>query len=284
MFLATNYNVEFTRSLCGAEKYNGHSVGKITILACPIAFIETDVNKLGGLLGGSSRPPGAGRPLSSMESFDASLLTTALFRKALILGFSPFLRVGVYIYMHIYIFNFFFSHFKDILFLIEKERPVAQQSTAKNSAGRNCTPCPGFGGGWPRSPATGPRGREEVARLGSGSEIQLLVPQFLPPWGWDVYEGWLVAFGRCPQREAVGGSTLARHQLPKPHQPSDPSPRSCRSGLLAAKDPQGGSVAEAETFLLLVQCEIIVWIHVRKSSPRSSFGDMTESLLHFCQR
>lgn len=132
-----------------------------------------------------------------MESSDASLLRTVLFRKALVLGFLAFLRVGVYIFMHKYILFcvfFFFLHFKGILFLIEKERLVAQQSTGRNSAGCNCMPCPGFGGGWPRNPATGPCGREEVARLGSGSEIQLLVPQFLPPWGWHVDEGWLVAF------------------------------------------------------------------------------------------
>lgn len=33
-----------------------------------------------------------------------------------------------------------------------------------------------------------------MSRLGSGSEIQLLVSQFLPSWGWDVDEGWLDAF------------------------------------------------------------------------------------------
>jgi len=63
--------------------------------------------------------------------------------------------------------------------------------------------------------------------------------------------------GRCSRSDPSRGSTLARHRLLKPHQPSDPSPRSCRSWLLAAKDPQGGSVAEAETFLFLIQCEII---------------------------
>lgn len=63
--------------------------------------------------------------------------------------------------------------------------------------------------------------------------------------------------------------------------PQDPSPRSCTSWLLAAEDPQGGSVTETEMFLLLIQCKIIAWICVRKSSPWSSFGDMAEGMLHF---
>lgn len=95
----------------------------------------------------------------------------------------------------------------------------------------------------------------------------------------------------CERRVACSLSTHGKGDVPggdthcrKPRQPSDPSPRSCRSWLLVAKDPQGGLVAELETFLLLIQCKIIAWIHVRKSSPRSSFGDMTEGLLHFCQR
>lgn len=70
------------------------------------------------------------------------------------------------------------------------------------------------------------------------------------------------------------------------------------AGLQAALSPVPGQQAlgicnkgpwrrlrrETEMVLLPVQCEIIAWMHARKSSPRSSFGDMTEGLLHFCQR
>lgn len=42
--MATNYNMEFTRNLCGAEKYSGHSVEGITV-GCPVVFKEIDASK-----------------------------------------------------------------------------------------------------------------------------------------------------------------------------------------------------------------------------------------------
>lgn len=357
MCLATNYNIEFTRNLHGPEKCNGHSVEGITI-CCPIAFIETNANKLsrnakhftaiipsiyrnrncnkslfsqggvfwcvfsvaqhsvavlqqrgslgstwkgaaaarwlhhkgergslphpapGGLLGGSFPPPGAGQALPSVESFAVPLPRTVLFRKPSVLGFSAFLRVGLFYFI------LFFLLFKDLFFLIEKESSVAQQCTGRSSAtvspawvlgvaGPEIQPLDPMGGRRWAGCAQGPTYScwcRSLCSLGVGMWTKGGLP---PSHPWE---------GRCPQSEPGGGSTPARHQLPKPHQPSDPSPRSCRSWLLVAEDPQGGSVAEAETFLLLIQCEIIASIHVRKSSPWSSFGDMTEGLFHFCQR
>jgi len=137
----------------------------------------------GGLPGGSFPQPLAGQPLPSTESSSAPLPRTVLFGKPLVLGFSACLRVGfIHIYDHVILFkeNFFSREGK--------------LSGAASSAGCDRIRCLGYGGGWPGTPATGPWRREKVARLGSGSEIQLLVPQPLPPWGWDVDEGWLAAF------------------------------------------------------------------------------------------
>lgn len=129
------------------------------------------------------------------------------------------------------------------MFLIEKERLVAQQSTGRNSAGCNCMPCPGFGGGWPRNPATGPCGREEVARLGSGSEIQLLVPQFLPPWGWHVDEGWLVAFPPVGREMSPGWSWGRQHPGETPAAETTsalgPISQELQIGAVGSKGPPG---------------------------------------------
>lgn len=138
---------------------------------------------------------------------------------------------------------FLYIYFKGILFLIEKERLVAQQSTGRNSAGCNCMPCPGFGGGWPRNPATGPCGREEVARLGSGSEIQLLVPQFLPPWGWHVDEGWLVAFPPVGREMSPGWSWGRQHPGETPAAETTsalgPISQELQIGAVGSKGPPG---------------------------------------------
>lgn len=105
------------------------------------------------------------------------------------------------------------------------ESSVGQQPMGRRSAGCDCIPCPGFGVGWSRSPATGPHGREEVARLGSRSKPQLLVPQFLPSWGWDVNEGWLAAFPPTGREMSPGEiPTAENHVSPRTHLPGAADP------------------------------------------------------------
>lgn len=148
----------------------------------------------GRLLGGSFPPPRARQRAASAQhrKFCRPSAKDCVFQKIFGFRLLSFPEGRICVFTEIILF-FFFLLFKGDFF--NREGKLGGTLIHGQELCRmRLHPLFGFWGWLPRSPATGPHGREEVARLGSRSETQLLVLQFLPSWGWDVDEGWVAAF------------------------------------------------------------------------------------------